>query len=1134
MKKLLFLFIIFLASLDITAQGEASNWYFGNGAGLIFDVNTGTVTTDASAINTIDTNEGCSSISDPNGNLLFYTDGRSVWNAAHQVMPNGNYNTGLGLLGDPSSTSSAVIIPKPGNADQYYIFTVDEPHHNNSWAFPNQGPTDINGNTLTQYDDNGGNGGFIPTADDGFNNGFNYSLVDLTLNGGLGDVVDSEKNVHLVTYNPNDSEQESYKCSEKITAVEHADGQSYWVITQFINIFYAFRVDSSGVNPNPVTSQLSPAIPTSGYRRNAIGYIKSSPNGSKLAVCHNQNGNVEGSAQNNSGSFWLYDFDNASGTVSNGQGLLLSTVAYGTDFSADSKKLYVSNNNRIIQFDLEAPNIAASQTIVHQQVNFLAAVQLGPDGRIYICNTQSTNSLDIINSPNELGVACDYITNGISLSPGTNARLGLPPFIQSFLIARIEAENVCLGDSTLFTVDSSETYNSILWDFGDTNTSTESNPMHVYSAPGTYSVTATLTTDTEIKTFNTSVTIYEVPIAYQANNIDVCDDNNDGIFSLDLSTLVDTEILGSQDATTFNISYFESLDDANNDLNEVTIPYLNSNNPQEIFARIENTDHNECYDTTSFFITVYNTPIANSVEDLEVCDNNIDGNDSNGQITTNLLDINVLVLGNQNATDYAITYHSSQSDADNGLNNLTSSYYNLTPNQEEVFIRIENVLYTDCFDTTSFNIIVNPVPEAFDVSLFQCDEDGIPEGFTIFNLTEVNDDLTGGIANRSTQFYTSLQDARDSNNPIDENAFNNYENPQTIYVQVINDTTGCFSIAELLLEVSSTSANDAELTACDNDGTEDGFYTFNLSNADTTVLNNLPSDVTLLYYETYEDALLENNPLNNSFTNAIPYNQIIYARVEDNNACYGINEVNLVVFELPNIEITDELLYCLNYYPELITLTGGVINDVPNNYYFNWSTGETTTEIQVNEVENYTVIVTNTNGCSKQRTISIIPSNIATIQSFNVVDASSNNSITVNVSGEGDYEFAINTIYGPYQDSNLFENVKPGIHTIFVRDKNECGIIEGQVSVIGFPKFFTPNNDSYNDLWHVYGINTPNQSNSIVYIFDRFGKLIIQLDPRGPGWDGTFNGQPLPTSDYWFYVTLQDGRAFKSHFTLKR
>ena len=242
MKKLLFLFIIFLASLDITAQGEASNWYFGNGAGLIFDVNTGTVTTDASAINTIDTNEGCSSISDPNGNLLFYTDGRSVWNAAHQVMPNGNYNTGLGLLGDPSSTSSAVIIPKPGNADQYYIFTVDEPHHNNSWAFPNQGPTDINGNTLTQYDDNGGNGGFIPTADDGFNNGFNYSLVDLTLNGGLGDVVDSEKNVHLVTYNPNDSEQESYKCSEKITAVEHADGQSYWVITQFIDHFVYFFI----------------------------------------------------------------------------------------------------------------------------------------------------------------------------------------------------------------------------------------------------------------------------------------------------------------------------------------------------------------------------------------------------------------------------------------------------------------------------------------------------------------------------------------------------------------------------------------------------------------------------------------------------------------------------------------------------------------------------------------------------------------------------------------------------------------------------------------------------------------------------------------------------------------------------
>ena len=92
------------------SQEEASHWYFGDGAGLIFDVFSGDVVSNNDASNTINTGEGCATISDFNGNLLFYTDGRSVWNANHQIMPNGNYNSGLGLMGDPSSTSSAVIV----------------------------------------------------------------------------------------------------------------------------------------------------------------------------------------------------------------------------------------------------------------------------------------------------------------------------------------------------------------------------------------------------------------------------------------------------------------------------------------------------------------------------------------------------------------------------------------------------------------------------------------------------------------------------------------------------------------------------------------------------------------------------------------------------------------------------------------------------------------------------------------------------------------------------------------------------------------------------------------------------------------------------------------------------------------
>ena len=1137
MKKLLLIWIALFCVGFAYSQGEAANWYFGIGAGLNFDVNTGNVVAVDSGMGTINTNEGCSSISDPSGNLLFYTDGKTIWNRNFQIMPNADYVGGTGLLGDPSSTSSAVIVPKPGNIDQYYVFTVDEPHHNNAWAYPNQGPADINGNPITVYQETFGDQNASPFIDDGFNNGFNYSLVDLTLDGGLGDVVASEKNVHLVTYDENDLSHLQLKSAEKITAVEHDDENSYWVITQFVDTFYAFRVDSNGVNTTPVTSQVLPFISTLGYRRNGIGYLKSSPDGSKLAICHAQNITTPSSntSSGNTGSLWLYDFDNSTGAVSNPLNLQSNIQTYSVDFSADSKKLYVPNGSFISQFDLEAANISLSQfTVFSQPGTFIAAVQLAPNGKIYVCNTSSNTALDVINNPEELGVACNYQQDGLSLAPGTFAALGLPPFIQSFLVAKIEVEFICFEDETLFTIDSSETFNSIVWDFGDSFTSTEISPTHIYVAPGTYVVTATLTTDDETKVFSKDVTIYETPFANAPTNVNVCDDNNDEVFSFVFTPDTTNEVLGAQDPSIFRVKYFETSEDAQNDENEIFMPFFNATNPQEIFARIENVNSPECFDSTSFMLEVFSTPIANLVMDIEVCDDDNDGDNTNGIVSLDLNDINALVLGNQDGSLYGITYHSSQVDADSGMNELPLAFTNSIPNFEELFIRIQNINNSECYDTTSFNLIVNDVPEAFDTSLFQCDEDGIPEGFTLFNLTEANSVLTGNNPSLSTEFYTSLVDAENSENEIDGNAFYNFQNPQIIYVQVIDDNTDCFGIAELLLEVSATNANDAALTNCDEDGDEDGFHSFTLSDADTTVLNGLPSDVTLNYYETYENALLEQSPLGNTFTNTIPYDQTIYVRVENDNACYGINEVTLTVYELPDIEIHEELLYCLNFYPELVTLTGGVINDLPNNYLYNWSTGQTTIEIQVNEPGTYTVTVTNTNGCSKVRTITILPSDIATFESINVVDATSNNTVNVNVSGAGDYEYALDDINGPYQDSNFFENVAPGIHTVYVRDKNECGIVEELVSVIGFPKYFTPNNDSYHDTWQVYGVSNNFQANSDIFIYDRYGKLLAKIDPRGPGWDGTFNGYAMPTSDYWFHVTLQDGRVFTSHFTLKR
>ena len=1149
MKKLLLLLWILLCSVfNANSQGEAANWFFGGGAGLVFDVANGTVNPSSEAQNTINTNEGCSSISAPDGTLLFYTDGRTVWDANHQIMPNANYNAGSGLLGDPSSTSSGVIVPHPGNSDLYYIFTVDEPHHNNAWAFPNQGPADSDGNPIDTYEETFGNFQVVPQDDDGFNNGFNYSLVDMSLNGGMGDVVPNEKNIHLITYDVDDPEQSLYKCAEKITAVQGADCDSYWVITQFVDTFYVFQITTTGINTTPITSTLDPFITTEGYRRNGIGYIKSSPDGTKIAVCHSQNSSLPSDTNTSpqTGSLWLYDFDDATGIVSNPVNLGLNIRSYGTEFSADSKKLYFTNNNQVRQFDLDNNN---AEAIVFQgdQNAFISSMQLGPDNKIYVCNSSNNgNSLDVIQNPDAIGINCNYTQGGQPLAAGTSATLGLPPFITSFLLSRqiniidpttdqvFNDLDICGQMSYILVAEDipGATYN---W-FRDGLLLTESDFDLEVSQAGVYEVIIDNIPDECNLTIigEANVEFHEIPtIANLPLDIEVCDDDNNNTWSFDLD-IQDAGILGSQDANVFSIDYYESLEDATNRNNPISGNYSNTSSPQEIFVRIENTNNPSCFEIASFFLRVFNTPIASSINAIEVCDDANDGSNTNGQVTTLLTTLTPTILNGQNTLDYSVTYHLSQSDADNRLDAQPISFYNPTPFNQTLFARIENRDYTDCYSTIAFDLIVNPIPEAFNSSLLQCDDTGIPDGFTIFNLTQAHDALVGNASDRNTQFYASLNDAELDSNAINANSYANTTNPQTLFVRVIDASSGCYTIAELELMVSTTAANDATIEVCDDDGTEDGLHSFNLSDANTSVLTGINTNLSITYYASYQEALLETQPLPNNYTNTTPYSQIVYARVEDDNACYGINEVELIVHTLPHLEDDTSLLYCLNFYPELITLNAGVIGDLPNNYYYNWSTNETTYEIQVNEIGTYTVTVTNTNGCSKTRTITVVPSNIATIDTIDIADASTNNIVTINASGEGDYEYALNSENGPYQDSPIFENVPPGLHTVYVRDKNNCGIVEDAISVIGFPKFFTPNGDAHNPTWHVYGINTPNQVRSKIHIFDRFGKLITQLDPQGPGWDGTYNGRNMPSNDYWFYVILQDGREFRSHFTLKR
>ncbi|MDD7884986.1 T9SS type B sorting domain-containing protein [Flavivirga sp. 57AJ16] len=461
-----------------------------------------------------------------------------------------------------------------------------------------------------------------------------------------------------------------------------------------------------------------------------------------------------------------------------------------------------------------------------------------------------------------------------------------------------------------------------------------------------------------------------------------------------------------------------------------------------------------------------------------------------------------------------------------------------TPGLYKVFIDLNTGKCDDTFEGIA-NVSFNPNPVAHDATLTQCDEDGVLGGFTRFDLTQANANLTGGIPELATRFFTDSSRNNEVPNSSDYNF--NADVPSPIYVEVYNTDTNCYDTAVLTLNLSIENIKAYIHDACDELGSEDGINTFNLNDITANIQTNNGFVYPITYYETYEAALLEENPLDISYSNKnSPYNQTIYARVENNNACFGIAEVTLIVKELPNIDTEDlTYYYCLNTFPQTIPINADISNNLQNNYTYQWSTGENSYEIPVNEPGTYQVTVTSIdNGCSKSRTVIVEPSNIATFQEIKIVDASQNNTITIMVSGEGTYQYRLldenNMVVFPYQENNSFENVSPGIYTITVKDvKNDCGLTNDKVSVIGFPKFFTPNNDGKHDTWQIHGVSSMFQPNTKIRIFNRYGKLIKQINPIGPGWDGTSNGKRLPVDDYWFAIELQDGRVFKNHFTLK-
>lgn len=386
-KTTLCCWIFLLASLIAFGQGENNIWYFGNGAGLDFNSGDPVALTDGN----LWTLEGCATVSDTGGNLLFYTNGISVWSKDHNVMANGT-----DLNGERSSSQSAIIVPKPMDPNIFYVFTTDA---------------------------------------QGEENGLQYSEVDISMNDGLGEV--TVKNTPLTT-----------PTSEKLTAVRHQNNVYIWVLVHAYDSdsILAFLVTPNGVNSTPVASQAGSFITggpggTQAYQ----GCLKASPDGRRLAIAHGRLSVQLFDFNTTTGR--------VSNTVTLKEECAIGDCRYyGVEFSPNGQYLYVNsggNNNGVFQYNVNATDPLSSEIFI-ANCNLCESMQLGPDNKIYVAK-QGSYELDVINTPNNEGIDCGYSVDDLYLA-GRHSQGGLPQKVQIRLepidsVITVEATEIYIPNS---------------------------------------------------------------------------------------------------------------------------------------------------------------------------------------------------------------------------------------------------------------------------------------------------------------------------------------------------------------------------------------------------------------------------------------------------------------------------------------------------------------------------------------------------------------------------------------------------------------------------------------------------------------------------------------------------------------
>ena len=678
----------------------------------------------------------------------------------------------------------------------------------------------------------------------------------------------------------------------------------------------------------------------------------------------------------------------------------------------------------------------------------------------------------------------------------------------------------------------------------------------------------------------------------------VCDDDvdggtlDDGIATFDLTINNDAITLGDISLSVF---FYRSVEDQDNNI-PIEDPTVYQNvdefgvavNPQDIYITV--FTQADCESRTDMTLRVLPNPTPNEPTALEVCDGSgdpvldTDYRDGISQFDLTTKDEEIL----NDEPDVNIFYYATLEEATEGVigTELVSPYTNTTANNQIIYARVTRDIppgELPCYTIVELELVVNPLPDdTVDIEdVVNCQ---LPfEGTATILLDSKDEEILNGQDPSifDVQYYEDPDDALAGINPIASDVDYPYNTTAiTIYVGLLNQETGCYiSFREednllsfdLIVKEGAFALTPVDPYAiCDNLDENDGIGAFTLHSdpdnptelddqADALASEILggqdPAQFILTYHESEENAIAGINPLADIYVNVINP-QVIYARVSnevdplDPDRCVDVVEVILKVEQLPAIILEEEYRLCVDAAGNPIENEEGELSPPIIDtglsealYSFVWTIDGVIQPLEVGpsivalQAGVYEVMVSEIKtGCFTTATTTVVlsgpPETYEVDVTSNAFDAT--HAIEATATGIGVYIFSLDD--GPFQDSGVFNNVEPGNHTVTIKDANGCGSVVVEVGVIDYPRFVTPNQDGYHDTWNIIGIANGDPTAKI-YIFDRFGKLLKQLSPQGPGWDGTYNGNPLPSSDYWFRVEYkEDGSAkeFTGHFTLKR